>query len=171
MYPHLIDRGWQLVRLPAWLLWWDNAFDGLLGDRRGWWDNYCRENYGKSSASYYSMWQWAALRNPANYWSRVLTGCDVTQCIVTKLAGADVADEDNPGWQFIVAERGDGACFHLVQFCLPWRFNRQRAVFGRFGWKIKLAHNNLPIDASEKDRIKGSVYRISFWKNIGPSTY
>lgn len=171
MYPEATDRGWQLVRLPAWLRLWDNAFDGLLGDRRGWWDNYCREHYGKPCTAFYSMWQWTAIRNPANYWSRVVTGCDVSRCRIDKLAGSDQAEEDAPGWSFLLATRDDGARFYLLQFCLPWAFRRDRAVYGRFGWKVKLAHNGTPPTALDKDRIKGSVYRLSPWKDIGPSEY
>ena len=80
-YPQLGE--WQLTRLPKWLLLWDNKYDGLLGDKRGWWANYCLETYGKSNHAPYCMWQWAAIRNPANYWSRVVAGVDVSQCTFT----------------------------------------------------------------------------------------
>lgn len=163
-YPNL--GNWKLTRLPKWLLLWDNKYDGLLGDKRGWWANYCLENYGKSNKEPYCMWQWAAIRNPANYWSRVVAGVDVSQCTFTLLAGQTVVDEDNPGWHFIVATRKDGAQFHLLQFVFPWFFDKTHAVYGRFGWKIKMDHQGTQPDEREQDRIKGSVYRVSPWKAI-----
>lgn len=163
-YYHLGD--WMLVRLPTWLLWWDNPCDGLRGDKRGWWDNYCRENYSFSLGSrhWYSMWQWAAIRNPANYWSRVVTGCDVRT--VELLAGQQLVDEDNPGWHFLRATDAKGKSFYYLGFVFPWWFDRTHAIYGRFGWKLKLAHDGMKPDAPEQDRIRASVYRVSFWKAI-----
>lgn len=155
---------WQLVRLPAWLKLWDNPYDGLHGDKRGWWANYCRENYSADEGDFYSMWQWAAIRNPANYWSRIVTGCDVRT--VELLAGQPVCDEDNPGWHFLLAADAKGRSFYYLGFCFPWWFDRVHAVFGRFGWKLKLSHNGMKPDAPEQDRIRASVYRVSFWKAI-----
>lgn len=37
---------WMLARLSHdWMLWWDNVYDGLQGDKRGWWNTYCLDNY------------------------------------------------------------------------------------------------------------------------------
>lgn len=155
---------WMLVRLPAWLLLWDNPYDGLHGDKRGWWANYCAENYDADVDDFYSMWQWAAIRNPANYWSRIITGCDVRQ--VELLAGQEVCDEDHPGWHFLRAADARGRSFYYLGFVVPWWFDRKHAIYGRFGWKLKLAHNGMPQDAPEQDRIRASVYRVSLWKAI-----
>ena len=57
--PRFADQGkHRMVTLPAWALLWDNKFDGAWGDKRGWWNNYCLENYGKDCRSFRSMWQW-----------------------------------------------------------------------------------------------------------------
>lgn len=159
------DAGyWRLVRLPSWALWWDNIYDGLLGDKRGWWENYCRKNYVHGADHWYSMFQWAAIRNPANYWSRMVTGCDVRS--VSLLAGQPVVDEDNPGWHFLLAVDAKGSSFYYLGFNFPWWFDKTHAVFGRFGWKLKLTHDGMSPDAPEQDRIRASVYRVSFWKAI-----
>lgn len=163
--PRYAQNGyWCLVRLPKFLLWWDNIYDGLAGDKRGWWDNYCREHYGHGCYHWYSMWQWAAIRNPANYWSRIVTGCDVRT--VELLAGQPVCDEDSPGWHFLRATDAKGRSFYYLGFCFPWFFDKAHAIYGRFGWKLKLAHSGMSPDAPEQDRIRASVYRISFWKAI-----
>lgn len=163
--PRYVDHGyWQLTRLPSWLLWWDNPYDGLYGDKRGWWANYCWEHYGTEHDDFWSMWQWAAIRNPANYWSRIVTGCDVHQ--VELLAGQPVCDEDNPGWHFLRAIDAKGRSFYYLGFVFPWWFDKTHAVFGRFGWKLKMSHNWLPDNAPEQDRIRASVYRMSPWKAI-----
>ena len=154
---------WQLVTLPKWALLWDNKFDGAWGDKRGWWNNKAVELWGKRCYEFLPMWWWLAVRNPANYWSRVMTGCDVSKCVITCLAGQELADEDHPGWSFLVAtERDTGKQFHLLQFWFPW--SETRGVLGRFGWKIEMDHNGTLPSESEKERIKGSVYRVLPWK-------
>lgn len=163
--PRQMPGVWRLETLPRWAKWWSNEFDGAWGDKRGWWNNKAMELWGKRCYEFLPMWWWLAIRNPANYWSRVVTGCDVSKCDIVRLAGQDLADEDNPGWSFLVAtERDTGREFHSLQFFFPWG-DGSRGVLGRFGWKIKMAHNGtLPADR-EQDRIKGSVYRILPWKS------
>lgn len=155
---------WCMCRLPRWALLWDNIYDGLLGDKRGWWNWYCSKNYKRSANHWYSMFQWAAIRNPANYWSRIVTGCDVRA--VSLLAGQPVVDEDNPGWHFLLAIDAKGRSYYYLGFNFPWWFDKTHAIFGRFGWKLKLSHDGMPPNAPEQDRIRASVYRVSFWKAI-----
>ena len=158
----------RLVTLPAWAKPWDNIFDGAWGDRRGWWNNYCLENYKKDCTAFRSMWQWLACRNPANYFSRVMTGVDVSLCTITVLGGVGEVVEE-PGvsnWQFLVATRIDGKKYHRFFCSLPWWFDQGHAVMFDIGWKIKLAHNGISMDAPIKNRIKGSVFTPSFWKAL-----
>lgn len=165
-YAHL--GSWQLVRLPAWLLPWDNAFDGLLGDTRGWYANWCAEN-GIAYPSFRAMWWWAAVRNPANYWSRVTTGVDVSRCVIDMVAGNDAEDTEEPGvfsWQLLCAHRDDGKVFPHFFLTWPWPFRQDKAVQLDVGWKISLSHNGMSSDASLKDRIKGSVFTPSLWKSL-----
>lgn len=159
---------WMMVRLPALLRWWDNLSDGFLGDKRGWWDNYCREHYGKPASAFFCMWMWGAFRNPANYFSRVVIGLDVSRCAIHKWAGDDTVIEE-PGcrnWQVIVAVRDDGARFprFFMSLALPGR--PDKALMIDIGWKIKLAHNGTPKDAPESERLKGLAFVVSPWKTL-----
>jgi len=161
--PAQLPGVWVLVTLPFWAKWWSNEFDGAWGDKRGWWNTYCRTNYKKGCAAFYSMFQWLAIRNPANYYSRVVSGCDVSKCIVTCIAGQELADEDTPGWSFLVATEESGKRYHLLQFWIP--LTKTHGILGRFGWKIKMSHNGTAPDAPISERIKASVYRVSPWKS------
>lgn len=158
---------WMLVTLPTWAKWWSNEFDGALGDKRGWWNTYCMDSYGKPCTSFRSMWQWLAIRNPANYYSRVVTGCDVSQCTITHLAGKELANSDNAGWSFLVAtDDVTGEEFHYLSICFPWFFDRTHAVFGRFGWKIKMDQNGMLPTETLANRLQASVFRITPWKKL-----
>jgi len=156
---------WLLTRLPRWLLFWDNAFDGLGGDKRGWFANWCIE-HGIGYPSFWAMWIWAAIRNPANYWSRVITGCDVTGCTVDVLYGSAVVDESHPGLHMLLATDAKGRKFPTVEVCYPWPIFKGHGVFGRFGWKIKTEHAGTPAGSRPQDRLKGAVYRLSLWKDL-----
>lgn len=163
------ERGvWRLVTLPSWAKWWSNEFDGAWGDKRGWWSNYCKEHYNKGHNAFYSMWKWLAVRNPANWWSRVVTGIDVSQCVIEKVAGQDVVSDSvgKTGWQILRALRSDGKCFPRLYVVLPWWFDPTHAVMIDIGWKIKLSHNGTPPDADPSDRLKGSVFTPSLWKGL-----
>lgn len=154
----------RLVTLPSWALMWDNIFDGAWGDKRGWWNGNCP---GKDCTSFLSMFWWLAIRNPANYFNRVVAGCDVSLCDIVLIAGQEVVEEDTPGWHLLCAtERVTGRKFPYLGFVLfPYK-DKTHYVFGRFGWKINMGHNGTPIAARIQDRIKGSVFRVTPWKSI-----
>lgn len=164
-YPEL--GYWCPINLPKILRPWDNLFDGFAGDRRGWWANYCKENYGKPYYAWQSMFMWY-VRNPANYWSRVMTGIDVSKCTITKVFGSDDISE-KPGkreWQLLIAKHDNGLVYprFFCSLAYPWR--PDRAVMIDFGWKIKLKHSRMSPDADIKDRIRGSVFTPSPWKSL-----
>jgi len=148
---------WMFVRLPAWAQPWDNPVDGLLGDRRGWWNDYCVTNYGKACDAFYSMWQWAAIRNSANYWSRITVGLDASRCTAQLLAFGK-------RWQFLCATRDDGRKFYLLEGLVPYP-NSTHALEFRFGQKIALDDNRDPAQPLA-DRMLGCVYRFRPWKAI-----
>lgn len=158
---------WRLCRLPRWALWWDNPFDGLYGDARGWWANQCLEA-GRAYDSWASCWLWAAIRNPVNYFSRQVIGVDVAECTIARLAGADYveADQGAPGWQVLLATRADGKTFPRFLLELPWRFAPSHILLIDLGWKVKLSHNGTFKDAAPEQRIKGVVCAISLWKEL-----
>ena len=160
---------WMLVRLPSWLKWWDNKYDGLMGDRRGYWDSKCIEKHGKNSSDPLMMYLWAALRNPANEWSRSVISIGIGGCKVTKLAGnADDVTED-PGkkeWMFLLCETADGRKFYRLFVSFAWASDPNHAWQIDWGWKFRLDHNGMATDAPEKDRLRSSVHTITPWKKL-----
>lgn len=148
---------WMFVNLPAWAKPWGNPVDGLLGDRRGWWNDYCVKTYGKACTAIYSMWQWAAIRNSANYWSRITVGLDAARCSVQLLAWG-------VRWRFLVATRDDGQKFYLLEGLVPYP-NSTHALEFRFGQKIAIDDSHDPA-LPLADRMLGCVYRFRPWKAI-----
>lgn len=146
---------WELVRLPRWALWWDNPVDGMLGDRRGWWDNYCLTNYGTDCRTFYAMWQWAAIRNSSNYWSRITTGVDSYFCNVSLVANGKY-------WQLL---RGDWnkKVYPLFEGFIPYA-DGKHGLEWRIGWKLDPGIPEPNVDRAE--RCWGSVFRIRPWKAI-----
>lgn len=147
-----------LVRLPKWLLPWDNIVDGLLGDKRG--------KYAASTAKWnplFAMWWWAAVRNPANYFKRFILACDVSRCVITKLAGQDYVrdDFDSEGWQLLQAVRDDGRKYYHFYWVRRWR-ESDRALVIELGFKFRLGH----VIESGIDRFKGFTFEVAPWKNI-----
>ena len=160
---------WMLVRMPRWLLPWDNQYDGMMGDKRGWWDNWCKENYKKDSTSFKAIYMWTAIRNPANYWSRNLTGLDLAGCKITKLAGNVDEVTEEPGckeWLFLLCTTANGSKYH--RFFMSWAYDKDptHGIMIDIGWKFKLKHNEMPETAIDKDRIRGSVFTLSPWKKL-----
>lgn len=156
---------WMRIRLPKWALLWDNAFDGILGDKRGWWWNYCVENYELPGNDKYSMWKWTAFRNPCNYYSRVVCGIDVSKVKIEEVSKSGVVEtEPYKGWFLLKATAEDGKVYP--------RFYYEKALYKTYGinidigWKIKLSHVGTPTDAEEKDRIKGIAFYFSPWKEL-----
>jgi hypothetical protein len=157
---------WRLVRLPKWAILWDNAFDGLWGDKRGWWANYCADQYNEPHDSHISMWRWAALRNPANYFSRNVCGVDVSTLTIQQRAGNISAEGISPyrGWYLLRGKDQNGKIY--PRFYLEYAFKGTYGLMVDIGWKIKLSHNGTPADAPEKDRIKGIVFTLSPYKEL-----
>ena len=158
----------RLVTLPGRARPWDNIFDGAWGDRRGWWNNYCLGHYKKDCTAFRSMWQWLACRNPANYFSRVMTGVDVSLCTITVLGGVGEVIEE-PGvsnWQFVVATRIDGKKYHRFFCSIPWFFKPTHGIMIDIGWKFDMSDVGIQTSDSIKNRIKGAVFTPSFWKEL-----
>lgn len=154
-----LSDGRPIINLPRWAWLWGNDFDGLLGDKRGWWaDN---TPFGWPVDSFAAMWWWAAIRNPVNN-LRFVPGlnCPVADCMISH-AGQYVV-EDKPGmggWQFVAARRLDGVSrwygFYLVREWSP-----RRALVIRIGYKIKPSH------VGTGEPAKGVTFKINPFKEI-----
>jgi len=150
---------WRLERLPKWALWWDNAFDGMLGDKRGWWANECKGEH----TTRYNMWRWAALRNPVNYFSRNVCGIDVSTLRVEQTAG-NVQVEGSNGFYLLKGMAAGGKVY--PRFYAEYRLKGEHGLMIDIGWKIKLSHNGVKPDSPEKDRFKGIVCVVSPFKEL-----
>lgn len=153
---------WLLCRLPAWAKPWDNPRDGMYGDKRGWWAN---ERDGDFK-SFLSCWLWAAVRNPANYYSRVMSAIDTTGATLRKLAGtSDKANEDENGWHFICCEKDGKVLGCLFQAAIKYPFSSKYGFYCRFGYKIEL--DEPMTEANDYyDRMRSSVWKFSPWKDL-----
>lgn len=132
-----LSDGRAIVNLPRWAWLWGNDFDGLLGDKRGWW----AENtpFGWAVDSFAAMWWWAAFRNPANN-MRLLEAFSAP-VIDSKITyrGRYVV-EDKPGmggWQFVIVEN-DGKRWFGFYWVHEW--STTRAFVIRLGFKVKPSH-------------------------------
>ncbi len=158
-YPQHGD--WMLMTLPKWAKWWDNVYDGMLGDKRGWWANDCK---GLHSTRYH-MWRWAALRNPVNYYSRNVAGVDVSGLVIAEVAKSGDPDAaPYRGWYLLKGMAKGGKCY--PRFYLQWAIKGTHGWMIDIGYKVKLSHNGTAPDAPEKDRFKGIVFTVSFWKEL-----
>lgn len=152
------SEGRIITRLPKWLLPWDNSVDGLLGDKRGYY-----ERYTEGWNPYFAMWWWAAIRNPANYFKRFILTCDVSRCCITKLAGQDYVRDDfnSTGWQLLQAERDDGRKYYHYYLVRRWG-QSDRALVIELGFKFRLGDEQ---DAGIR-RFKGFTFEVAPFKDI-----
>lgn len=169
--------GRRIVDLPRWAWLWGNAFDGLDGDRRGWWADNCDalvlfglrpllRRWWPSLAplpvtSWLARWWWAAVRNPANN-LRLVPGvsCPVSECLI-EYSGQRLV-EDKPGkggWQFVRATKRGGASrwygFYAVRVT-----SAKTAAVVRLGFKIKPDHEG------SNEPAKGMTFKVNLAKDI-----
>lgn len=150
--------GRRIVNLPKWAWLWGNDFDGLQGDKRGWW----AENtpFGIAVDSYLAMYIWTAFRNPANnkrltsWYQAPVIGSEIThkgQYVVEDKAGMG-------GWQFVKAVNQGKSYFG---FYLVHEWSLTRAFVLRFGYKIKPLHAGTQVEPA-----KGFTTKVNLFKAI-----
>ena len=149
--------GRPIVNLPRWAWLFGNDYDGLLGDKRGWWaDN---TPFGWPVDSFAAMWWWAAFRNPVNnmrfvkLWQAPVKGSTITYV-------GDYTVRDHPGeagWQFVTTENGGK---HWYGFYLVHQWSETRAFVIRLGFKVQ------PDDAGTDGEPLGMTTKINFYKEI-----
>lgn len=150
--------GRQIVNLPKWAWLWGNDFDGLLGDKRGWW----AENtpFKLPVDHYISMYTWAAFRNPANnkrllsWYQTPVVGSEITY-------KGNFTVEDKPGmggWQFVKAVH-DGKSSYGFYLVHEWSLTRAFVI--RFGYKVKPMHAG-----NTTELAKGFTTKVNLYKAI-----
>lgn len=152
-----VSDGREIVNLPKWAWLWGNDYDGLLGDGRGWW----AENtiFGLPVDSYFCMWWWAAVRNPANN-KRLTSWYQVPVVGSTITYKGQYTVEDKPGmggWQFVKIKHGgkNSYGFYMVH---EWSLTKAFVV--RFGYKVKPSH------AGTNEPAKGFTTKVNLFKAI-----
>jgi hypothetical protein len=149
--------GRPIVNLPRWVWLFGNDYDGLLGDKRGWWA--ANTPFGWPVDSFWAMWWWAAIRNPVNnmrfvkLWQAPVAGSTITY-------RGDYTVEDSQGqggWQFVITENGGR---HWYGFYLVHQWSAKHALVVRFGFKVKPSH------AGTAEEPKGMTTKINPWKAI-----
>ena len=151
--------GRAIVNLPRWAWLFGNDYDGLQGDKRGWWTD--NTPFGWPVDSFASMWWWAAIRNPVNN-LRFVPGisCPVSECLITYRGHYSVEDKpDRGGWQFVTARRIGGVS-RWYGFYLVHQWSDTRAFVIRIGYKIKPSHQG------SDEPAKGMTFKLNPWKEI-----
>lgn len=153
-----VSDGRYIVNLPRWAWIWGNDYDGLLGDKRGWWaDN---TPFGLPAHHWFSMWWWAAIRNPANNMRRLwLFSCPAGSCVIDYIGDREVEDDPGKGgWRFTRARLGKMRWygFYLVKEWTPLR-----GLVVQIGFKIKPSHAGDP-----KAKEKGFTVEVNPWKDL-----
>lgn len=119
---------WWLRTLPSWATWWDNPYDGFLGDDALRWAG--RDvPFGWRNLFYRAQCWWGAMRNPLHRFKSFVMACDIRRCTFQLLAGQEFVRDrpDSTGYQFALATRDDGRRYYRIYWVWQWPFK----VFGR----------------------------------------
>ncbi len=169
-----VSDGRPIVNLPKWVWMFGNDYDGLLGDKRLWWDQNAdasvwfglrpliRKVYKNlkviDSSAYQSMWWWAAVRNPVNN-MRLMKWfqCPLVGSTITYKGDAHVRDKaGEAGWQFVTTENS-GSKWYGFYWVHQW--SDTRALVIRMGFKTD------PSDAGSTEP-QGMTTKINPYKAV-----
>lgn len=148
--------GREISNLPKWAWLFGNDYDGVLGDKRGWWA--ANTPFGLPVDHFVSMYTWAALRNPVNNMRRTnLFSAPVQGSTITFKGKEHVRDDkDSAGWQFVTTENSGKKWFG---FYLVYLWSYTRAFVICLGFKVE------PKDAGSTER-QGMTTKVNPWKAI-----
>ena len=145
----------KIVHLPKWAWLWDNDAEGMMS----WMDEWPEMCWNKNPDSFLSMFQWAAIRNPANN-MRFVKGLacfipNVTEHTFYGNANVDDKDWQNgKGWNFIYAK---GA---FPYFGFNWVGDK---FYCQIGHKIEPKHfvDGFVDKAPDRKLWKGMTFRFN----------
>lgn len=151
-----LSDGRPIKNLPNCVWLFGNDYDGLLGDKRGWWD--ANTPFGLPADHYIPMYTWAALRNPVNNMRLTnMFSCPVEGSTITYKGKEHVRDHPNEGgWQFVTTEN-NGKRWYGFYWVHQW--SETRALVVRLGFKTE------PSDAGSTER-QGMTTKINLFKSI-----
>ena len=129
-----VSDGRFIANLPKIFWLFGNDHDGLFGDKRGKWAT--MTPFGLPATHWFSMWWWAAIRNPVNNMRMVkLWQAPITGSMITYTGDYHVRDKPGEGgFQFVVTENKGRHWYGLY-----WvkQYSAKRAFVVRFGYKVE----------------------------------
>lgn len=140
--PHSWDD-WKLVNLPKWAWLWDNVRDGAMGDVRG--KYWFIQAPGWATTPFLKMFNWLALRNPVNNFSR----------------WTPILSIDCNGKTIEVLSQGVRHQFLFLGF--PYyhlRYNFYKDCWFKLGHKLDLKYNGKDWSEDPQKARRGFTFRI-----------
>lgn len=157
-----VSDGRAILNLPRWLHIWGNDFDGLLGDKRGWWA--ANTPFHVHAESFLAKWWWAAIRNPSNNMRRyAMFSAPITGSAISYVGDYEVEDDvEGSGMQFVKCVSTKGKSYYGFYWVKEWhnRGEVKRGLMVRIGFKVNPRH------AGTVDQPKGLTYRLNPWKKL-----
>lgn len=163
-------ESWWLRTLPRWASWWDNPYDGFLGDEALRWAT--RDiPFGWRNTDYIAQCWWGAIRNPLHRLKSFLIACDIRRCTFTLLAGQPFVRDrpDATGFQFALAKRDDGMRYYRLYWVWQWPWKIRgldRAAIIEIGHEFRQDHWQQDYGAREYKYFKGFAFLIHPCKAI-----
>lgn len=170
-----VSDGRPIKNLPKWVWIFGNDYDGVLGDKRMWWDQnaddqvWCglrpliRKVFPSlkviDASSFQAMYWWTAVRNPVNNMRLMkMFQAPVTGSTITYKGDYFVRDDKNSaGWQFVTTENG-GKKWYGFYYVHLW--SDTHAFVVRLGFKVD------PTDAGTTGDPQGATTKINPYKAI-----
>jgi hypothetical protein len=169
-----LSDGRAIKNLPKWAWLFGNDYDGVLGDKRLWWDANAdasvwlglrpliRKVYKNleviDSSSFQAMYWWTAVRNPVNN-MRLVKGfqCPLVGSVITYKGQAHVRDDsESAGWQFVTTDNY-GKKYYGFYWVYLW--NTTHCLVVRLGFKTE------PSDAGSTEP-QGMTTKINPYKAV-----
>lgn len=172
--------GREILNMPRWLWIFGNDYDGLTGDKRGWWHDNCdaqvffglfpflRKYFPSIKVlnpyDRVCMWWWAAIRNPVNNdrFTPVLQAVvDANQgSRITYIGAFHVRDHaGEAGWQFVrTVSKRPWVRWYGLYWVHQW--SETHAWVVRLGFKVDPAQDGL------NDPPEGATFKITPYKAI-----
>jgi hypothetical protein len=157
---------WWLRRLPRLASWWDNPYDGFLGDDSFRWAG--RDvPFGWLNTDFLAQCWWGAVRNPLHRFKSFLITCDVRRCAFQLLAGQPFVRDraDATGFQFARALRDDGVPFYRLYWVWKWP-GCARAAIVEIGHEFRADHFGADYTERPFKALKGFAFLIHPCKSI-----
>lgn len=161
---------WWLRTLKPWASWWDNPYDGFLGDDKFRWAS--RDMvFGWKNTDYKAQCWWGAMRNPLHRFKSFVITCDIRRCTFTHLLGRDFVRDraDSTGFQFLMATRDDGVRFFRIYWVWKWPkafWGKDHAAIIEIGHEFRRDHWYQDYSGKDFKNLKGFAFLIHPCKGI-----